>query len=295
MRNKAGSRYSFLSFALALGAVALFGGCSRNPADTGDDKTTAGMKLIPAGTFLMGDSLNAVEQPIHTVTVRSFYMDETEVTQADYYSRMGVNPSYYTGDLLRPVENMTWFEAVLFCNARSRYCVLDTVYRYTAKTFDTTYGKCDSLIDLAIDFSKNGYRLPTEAEWEYACRAGTTTGFYWGSYPPATLADTLAIDNNAIWWHNLNDSIARVGTKLPNAFGLYDMSGNVREWCNDLFDGSYYQTSPTIDPTGPTVGSERVMRGGTVYWGVNYLRSAMRVWGYQHTWSKYCGFRCVRR
>jgi formylglycine-generating enzyme required for sulfatase activity len=111
-----------------------------------------------------------------------------------------------------------------------------------------------------MDFTKNGYRLPTEAEWEYACRAGSTTDYYWNrSYQSTTHDDTLAIDSNAVWNYYL-DGPQQGATKLPNAFGLYDMSGNVCEWCNDWW-GSYNAGAQT-DPTGPSTGSYRVLRGG---------------------------------
>jgi formylglycine-generating enzyme required for sulfatase activity len=148
-----------------------------------------------------------------------------------------------------------------------------------------------------MDFTQHGYRLPTEAEWEYACRAGTTTDFYWGgSYPPLTASDTAAIDANAVWWHNSPDSTQPVAGKLANAWGLYDMAGNVWQWCNDWYGG--YGSSSQSDPTGPSSGTYRVMRGGS--WA-NYdynLRSADRyVSGYAVPggWNGDNGFRCVRR
>ena len=109
--------------------------------------------------------------------------------------------------------------------------------------------------------------LPTEAEYEYANRAGTTTDYYWGrNYPPTTTADTLAIDSNAVWYYNSPNSTQPVASKKPNAWGLYDMSGNLWEWCNDWY-GSYSATSQT-NPTGATSGSYRVLRGGS--WGNDY-------------------------
>jgi formylglycine-generating enzyme required for sulfatase activity len=283
----------------------LFGGCSKSKP-TGPDNNNhapAGMVSIPAGTFQMGQpnpdlgcsGCSSNEQPVHTVTISAFYMDATEVTQADYGSRMGVNPSYFTGDSLRPVEQVSWFDAVLYCNARSKRDSLDTVYTFKSIT-GTPGDNCTALDSLAIDFSKNGYRLPTEAEWEYACRAGTTTDFYWGkNYSPTTTADTAAIDNNAIWWHNSPDSTGRVGTKLPNAWGLYDMSGNEWEWCNDGYDAAYYSSSPSTDPTGPSAGTIRVARGGAWSYIDRDLRSAARGGTNPYRFNNSYGFRCVRR
>jgi formylglycine-generating enzyme required for sulfatase activity len=122
----------------------------------------------------------------------------------------------------------------------------------------------DTSTALAINYAKNGYRLPTEAEYEYANRAGTTTDYYWGrNYPPTTTADTLAIDSNAVWYYNSENGTQPVATKKPNAWGLYDMSGNLWEWCND-WHGSYSATSQT-NPTGTTSGIFRVLRGGSWY------------------------------
>lgn len=259
--------------------------------------TLSSIISIPGGTFQMGSTYGFMnEKPVHSVTISAFYMDKTDVTQADYFALMGVNPSYFTGDSLRPVEHLTWFDAVLYCNARSKRDLRDTVYTFTDIT-GTSGNDCSAFGGLSVDFTKNGYRLPTEAEWEYACRAGTTTDYYWGrNYPPTTAADTAAIDTNAVWNYNSNNTTARVGTKLPNAWGLYDMSGNVWEWCNDWYDYTYYQSSSSADPTGPSTGSYRVLRGGS--WnsgGNNYQRSAYRIMNYPYFWYSDVGFRCVHR
>jgi formylglycine-generating enzyme required for sulfatase activity len=255
-----------------------------------------GMRFISSGTFQMGSNQDVLQQPVHDVTVSSFYMDTTEVTQADYLALMGVNPSYFTGDPRRPVESVTWFDAVLYCNARSRRDGKDTVYGFTGIT-GTPGDSCSDLSNLVIDFSKNGYRLPTEAEWEYACRAGTTTDYYWNrSYPPTTLADTLKIDSNAVWLHNCDSIIPvqPVAGKKPNAWGLYDMAGNVGEWCSDWF--GYYTSGSQTDPTGPsTYGMYRVriQRGGSWYSGDDELYSAYRSLWYPDRNFLLIGFRVV--
>jgi len=270
------------------------GSVTSNGAVLTVNQPPSGMVSISGGTFQMGNTLTSDAQPVHSVTISAFYMNVTEVTQASYDSLMGVNPSTFTGDLLRPVEMVTWFDAVLYCNARSKRDGKDTVYTFTSIT-GTPGNGCSDLVGLAVDFSKNGYRLPTEAEWEYACRAGSTTDYYWGrNSPPTTTVDTVAIDSNAVWSHNSGSTTLPVAGKLPNAFGLYDMSGNVWEWCNDWYDAAYYSSSPSTDPTGPSTGTDRVLRGGG--WKANDSRQTS---AYRNYWSGIgtygLGFRCVRR
>ncbi len=268
------------------------------------------MVLVTGGTFQMGsaDTGFSDEQPVHQVGVASFYMDTTDVTQANFQQLMGFNPSYYSGDPLRPVETVTWFDAVLYCNVRSKENNFDTVYSYTSLKLDTVYyptlttdsvkmdtGKtCLGMEGLAINYAKNGFRLPTEAEWEYACRAAGTTDFYWGrNYPPITQADTFAIDSNAVWYVNsTNGTTQPVAGKRRNAFGLYDMAGNVWEWCNDWY-GSYTGESQT-SPGGPGTGISRVLRGGSWSDLDPFLRSANRYESDPGTRSGNVGFRCVR-
>jgi formylglycine-generating enzyme required for sulfatase activity len=176
-------------------------------------------------------------------------MDTVEVTQADYKKLMGTNPSFFSSDTTRPVEQVSWFDAVRYCNARSKDDGLDTVY-------NTSTGEAD--------LSRNGYRLPTEAQWEYACRAGTTAPFPF---------DSVAINDYA--WSQLNSTETMpVAQKKKNAFGLFDMCGNVLEWCNDWY-GNYGSENDT-NPTGPASGSERVCRGGSYTRTPLYLRSAVR-------------------
>ena len=191
-----------------------------------------------------------IAEPIHNVTVSSFWIDTTEVTQADYTALIGANPSQLAGDTNNPVEQVSWYDAARYCNARSKKDRLDTVYNTT--TWEA-------------DFSKNGYRLPTEAEWEYACRAGTATEYFWGSG-----------NINSYAWHtdNSGGTTHPVAGKLPNAWGLYDMSGNVWEWCHDRHGN--YNDSDQTDPTGASSGSIQILRGGA--WDISaiYLCSAYR-------------------
>jgi formylglycine-generating enzyme required for sulfatase activity len=172
---------------------------------------------------------------------------------------MHSNPSYFNFNIIGnwttsyPVESVTWYDAALFCNALSKMLGRDTVYVYAHGSIDST---------VAIDYAKNGYRLPTEAEYEYACRGDTTTDYYWGrSYPPATTADTLAIDSNAFWYQTSSNTTHPVATLKPNPWGLYDMCGNVWEWCNDRVGN--YSSAAATNPTGPATGRYRVIRGGS--------------------------------
>jgi formylglycine-generating enzyme required for sulfatase activity len=215
------------------------------------------MKNIPAGTFTMGSDSSADDadaQPPHQVTLSAFAMQETDVTQEQYLAVIDTNPSNFntgTDAPLRPVEQVSWYDAVKYCNALSLLSGLTAVYDTTAWT---------------ADFSKSGYRLPTEAQWEYACRAGSITEYWWGP-------DTNGMGVRAWTWYNGGLTTQPVATKLANAFGLYDMTGNVWQWCNDWY-GSY-TAGAAIDPTG----TYRVLRGGSWenYYGGGY-RSALRIY-----------------
>ncbi len=224
--------------------------------------------------------------PQHSVTLGAFTMSATLVTQGQYQAVMDTNPAYFRGSstALSPVEEVSWYDAALFCNALSKSTGLDTVYEYN--------GVIDSTV--VIDSTKNGFRLPTEAEYEYAYRAGTTTDYYWGrDYPPTTPADTLAIDSNAVWYYNSPNGPAPVATKKPNAWGLYDMSGNIWEWCNDWYGG--YGGGSQTNPTGPLSGSYRVLRGGSWYgYGVaDDLSAEYRVGNNPRSRYDLYGFRVV--
>jgi formylglycine-generating enzyme required for sulfatase activity len=246
--------------------------------------TTSGipMVLLPAGYFEMGSRHGREdEQPVHKVWLDSFLIDQHEVTQAEYEklgrSEAFPNPSHFKGQDL-PVEQITWPQAAVFCNARSRLEGLQPCYNLET-------GTCD--------FEATGYRLPTEAEWEYACRAGSATDYAFGN-DTRKLADFgWFVDNSAKKTHP-------VGEKKPNAWGLFDMHGNVAEWCQDVYDKDYYRASSEKNPHGPAEGKEYVLRGGSWKSPVEALRSAYRL-GEIPGFSDAClardaiGFRCVRK
>ena len=260
------------------------------------------MKDIPAGTFSMGASTQ-LERPIHAVTLSDFAIQETEVTQGQYAALMEGNPAHFNdGGLLYgsnrmmecPVEEVTWYDAVLFCNKLSKLQGKDTVYRYKSSSittivlteghgippndsqvpYDTVY-RCDLLDSVQIDYSKKGYRLPTEAEWEYACRGGTTSTYWWGEAAYGATVDSTSWYLGNGGTHKSTHSVA---TKAKNPYGLYDMTGNVWEWCNDWFGlyDSVAQTNPIGSSTrqsnlpGISTGNYgRIIRGGSWYDGEN--------------------------
>jgi formylglycine-generating enzyme required for sulfatase activity len=214
------------------------------------EKEPIGMVFVEGGTFQMGsNSGDSDEKPVHTVTVSSFYMDKTEVTQAEYRKVMGKNPSYYSGCDDCPVEKVSWHDA-------------------------NEYAK------------KVGKRLPTEAEWEYAARGGNKSKGY-------RYSGSNGID--AVGWYDGNSGYKThpVAQKQPNELGLYDMSGNVWEWCSDWYSDSYYRSSPKNDPQGPNSGSRRVLRGGS--WSINDVdcRVANRGRRGPDYGDVSIGFRCV--
>jgi formylglycine-generating enzyme required for sulfatase activity len=218
--------------------------------------TPTEMVRINGGTFTMGSPAKEPgrsdsEGPQRQVTVSSFFMGKYEVTQKEYQEVMGTNPSNFKGDNL-PVENVSWFDAVEYCNKRSQREGLTPAY--TINGTNVTWNR-----------SANGYRLPTEAEWEYACRAGTTTAYNTGAN----------IDNNTGWYKdNSNNTTHPVGQNPANAWGLNDMHGNVWEWCLDWY--GRYSSNAQTDPIGASSGANRVIRGGCWNTSAQYVRSANR-------------------
>ena len=201
---------------------------------------------------------NGTENPTHPVTLtQAFYLGRYEVTQGQWVARMGSNPSWFQGAsypdaVSRPVEYVSW----------------DTIQGYLSAT---------------------GMRLPSEAEWEYACRAGTTTAFSNGSSDDTTVG-TIA-------WYSSSGGPTQthaVGGKAANALGLYDMSGNVGEWVNDWWDSNYYSVSPSTNPLGPVSGSYRVLRGGSWRFSTDFVRSSYRSINSPGNTLNNIGFRVAR-
>ena len=221
------------------------------------------LRLIPAGEFMMGspatESGRSDNETQHRVTLtKPFYLGVTEVTQEQYQKVMGTNPSQFQGPQ-NPVEKVSWTDAVEFCG------------KLSAMPAEKTAGHV--------------YRLPTEAEWEYACRSGTTTAYSFGD-------DASRLGDYGWFKGNSDSSTHPVGEKKPNAWGLYDMHGGVWEWCQDRY-GAYPSGSAT-DPTGATSGSFRVLRGGGWINGARGCRSAIRYWGTPEGRGNDLGFRVLR-
>jgi formylglycine-generating enzyme required for sulfatase activity len=208
------------------------------------------MQKIKGGTFTMGSNdteAGSDEKPTHSVTLDDFYMGKYEVTQAQWAAVMGTtlsNPSYFKGDNL-PVEQVSWEDIQVF---------LEKLNQKTGKN----------------------YRLPTEAQWEYAARGGHKSSFNKEGQGGFTYAGSNNLDKVAWYDDNSGDTTHPVGQKKPNELGLYDMSGNVWEWCQDWYGSDYYKKSPTDNPTGPTSGAYRVLRGGSWDLYAVYCRVAYR-------------------
>jgi len=241
------------------------------------------MIQIPGGSFQMGSNSDTYnEQPVHTVTLSGFYMGKYEVTQEQWLAVMGNNPSNFTsspasGEVQnkRPVERVSWYDALVFCNKLSMREGLSPAYRISGSTDTAIWGMpWDSKATwdaVEIVAGSTGYRLPTEAQWEYAARGGN------GSPGNYTYSGSNTVGDVAWYGSNSGSKTHEVGKKAPNGLGLYDMSGNVWEWCWDWYGD--YSSGMQTNPGGAGSGSERVIRGGS--WKAdNSTRSARR--GYQN-------------
>ncbi|HRZ78435.1 MAG TPA: SUMF1/EgtB/PvdO family nonheme iron enzyme [bacterium] len=278
------------------------------------------MVLIPAGGFWMGspedESMRYIDETLHYVVLtKGFYMDKHEVRQEDFEALMGYNPSFHRncgGDC--PVEWVTWNEAALYANARSEADGLELCFECSGSGSKAV---CNIKENLLVKPQKcRGYRFPTESEWEYSARAGTDTVFYYGDM---LYTDRSPLDTNldAIAWYGGNSGIEYeggypcsdwydgavfcgshpVGQKLPNGFGLYDITGNVREWTIDWSDKYYPEGSieyPAIDPVGARIGTRRIIRGCSYYTESYVCRCAYRTSYDPNKQSEGIGFRLVK-
>ncbi len=241
------------------------------------------MVSLPGGEFTMGsDRHNPDEAPAHKVRLSPFLIDKFEVTQEMFKQAQLPNPSHWQENPQKPVERVRWIDAKRYCNERSLLEKLEPCYNEKTPNWECNY-------------AAGGYRLPTEAEWEYACRAGTD-----GDYD-FDRADKL---RQFGWFsENSEQKTHTVGQKKPNAFGICDLYGNVSEWCEDVYSPTFYKESSAADPVGPpSPGKDvkRVIRGGSWKSSADQCRATARQG--EHTGdtdacfsTDYCGFRCVRR
>ena len=240
---------------------------------------------ISPGTFTMGSTATALRHepdetpPTVTVLTKGLWMSRCEVTQQEYLAVMGSNPSWFASDLNRPVENVTWAKA-------TQYCARLTAREQTAGRLPAGYL----------------YRLPTEAEWEYSCRAGSATAYGYGDDPAGTqlgcyawywenAGATNAPAGSAQWIGEKSYTTQPVGTRQLNPWGLYDMHGNVWEWCLDWYGA--YPGGRVVDPSGPASGEARIIRGGSWDSGAASCRSANRGAAFPQVRGSGLGFRAV--
>jgi sulfatase modifying factor 1 len=268
---------TFLNYAFLISVFTFFSFKENNPINF--------MVKVEGGTFKMGskNSDNAAdndEQKEHTVTVKDFEICKFEVTVWQWKEyvkanklKMPVKPVWGWQDNY-PINNLTWNEVIDYCNWLSKKENLNPVY--------TQQGP-----NVSCDFTKNGYRLPTEAEWEYAAKGGKKSKEtrYSGSNNP-----------NQIAWHKANSKASphTIGTKLPNELGIYDMSGNVWEWCWDWYNKDYYTIEDNKNPKGPVMGERKSVRGGSWDSKLNYMRPANRISTLPSKTHEFYGFRVAR-
>jgi formylglycine-generating enzyme required for sulfatase activity len=295
-----------LSLILSAAALSLLCSCGKSGSDTGTSSapssaatvsqaasqdgpvefvTKSGVEMVslPGGQFTMGTSQGEPDEgPAHPVKLTAFAMDKYLVTHDQFTKAQLPNPSHWQDNPKKPVERVRWRDAKQYCDERSLLEGLKPCYN-------------EKTVDWTCDYSANGYRLPTEAEWEYACRAGTDGAYDFGQHDK--LGQYAWFDENS------EQKTHVVGQKKPNKWGLYDMYGDVSEWCEDVYSPDYYKQSDPVDPHGPpSPGKDtlRVMRGGSWKASAAMCRATFRQG--QRTgdtdacfYTDFCGFRCVRR
>ncbi len=260
--------------------------------------TPTQMVYVMGGTYLMGDTYgegSSHELPVHSVTLSPYYLGKYEVTQAEWAEIMGSNPA--TGEGLGnnyPAFNISSYAALVYCNLRSMSEGLDPCYVIMGSANPSAWGPIPSLYNhqwsafVYCYWDNNGYRLPSEAEWEYAARGAS-------NQPDYRFSGSNNV-NEVAWYMGTSttDGPSPVGTKNANALGIYDMSGNLWEWIWDGYDDEYYSISPQDNPPGPTGDGTRIVRGGAWSYGVGECRVSCRGFTYPHLVDRGVGFRVCR-
>jgi formylglycine-generating enzyme required for sulfatase activity len=306
MKNKG----TFMAIVAIFGIISMAALCNNNNGTTSTSTTKTKTKIemvsVPGGSFEMGNPDTSIaysdsERPVHTVTLDGFKMGKYPVTQEQYRAVMEKDPNYFHGgpgreaaagevQEKRPVEQVSWYDAIVFCNKLSMAEGLTPAYRINGSTNPADWGDVptgnNSTWNAVAIVNATGYRLPTEAQWEYAAKGGKGAP---GNY---TYAGSNDIDAVAWYDGNSGEKTHEVGKKKANGLGLYDMSGNVWEWCWDWYGG--YPSGPQTDPYGAVSGAGRVIRGGGWYDSAEYVRSAFRNIIDPYFGDCYIGFRLMR-